>query len=471
MEKNSASNKVDEYKGVNYTFTDYPYFEGEVAERQPEIEEFEDDKKYAPSYVYSKLKNLQDKASLTEKKTVITEAILELEQLKKEPEINNAEVELYVDAFENRLKKIDLVQAAAILNGLGPVDSDYDTATESYMNLNREVYGEYDDDTFLGMMSTERASLESFEPTTDIDREIKDDLTKYFETLNISEHAEQELLDGAAMKRLHDFIVDRYGDILAAVPSTSDNYYYDAKECQQIMQDALFAGGLSQLGWKIVVSSSKANVATSTEKKTITLPANTKRNAEELRRLILHEQEVHARRGTNGKNTGFDLLSSGTAYYADIEEGLGVLLECALEGNFNNASFDRARNRYITAGLALGIGDSPRDARATYEILWRMIAIDKSDGGGIDSEAVKKAKELTYPLIENAFRSTDFTTRGVIYLKLKIYYEGLKKNADFIKKHLGSLDETFDLMMIGKYNHTDEAETENILRVIEHKRT
>lgn len=469
MEKRDVSKKIEDYSAINYKFTDYPYFEGEISERLPEMDEFKVDKKYAPEYIYKKLKNIQDNISLSEKKSTITEAILELEQLKKEPGVNDVEVQLYIETFENRLKKINLVEAAAILNGLGPVDSDYKTATESYLFLNKEIYGEFNSDIFLGMMATEKAVLENFHAKIDIEKEIKADLTKYFDSLNIGGHEEQKLLDDVELERLHSFILGRYHDILAVVPNTSQKYYYDAKECQKIMQDALYAGGLSQLGWKILLSSTKANVATSTENKTITLPVNTKRNAAELRRLILHEQEVHARRGANGTDSGFELLASGTSNYADSEEGLGVLLECALEGNFDNASYDRARYRYITAGLALGVGDSPRDARSTYEILWRLISINDSRGSEIDNTKVKKSKEFAYSLVENAFRSTDFTTKGVIYLKLKIYYEGLKKNADFIKEHLGSLDDTFDLIMLGKYNHTDEAETKNILSVIKNR--
>jgi hypothetical protein len=179
---------------------------------------------------------------------------------------------------------------------------------------------------------------------------------------------------------------------------------------------------------------------------------------------------VHARRSQNGSETGYRILERGTANYGDIEEGLGILLECAVAGNLDNESFDRARDRYIAAGLALGTDGVPKDARATFEILWRLIALKKSDGH-IDNDLQLKAKRQVADHIINAFRGTNFAMPGIIYSKLKVYYEGFVKNAAFIESNKNDINHALDIAMLCKYDHTDEDEVRKVTSLIKNKQT
>jgi hypothetical protein len=228
-------------------------------------------------------------------------------------------------------------------------------------------------------------------------------------------------------------------------------------------------GELANNGWVSIENPDKSNPTTSQAKSAIFLPSNTRRNSSELRRLIIHEQEVHARRSQNARKYNIKPIQLGTAGCSDAEEGLGVMLECAVANDLNNASFNRARDRYLTAGLALGADDCPRDARETYESLWRILAIRGSNDGLIDENDLAVAKDQAYKHVENAFRGTQFWMKGVIYTKLKVYYEGLVKNAKLIDENIDNLDAIFDDIFIGKYDHTDSAEKELVLKVINTK--
>jgi hypothetical protein len=175
---------------------------------------------------------------------------------------------------------------------------------------------------------------------------------------------------------------------------------------------------------------------------------------------------VHAQRSQNGYYSGLKILKNGTADYADIEEGLGVLLECIVSGSLENPAFHRARDRYITAGLALGMDSGkPRDARYTYEILWRIIASRKSTDGVISEEIIAQSKDEAYDHIENAFRGTNFAMPGMIYSKLKVYREGLIKNVQYFKDSIDDIDGALDKAMIGKFNHTDPHELELVKHI------
>jgi hypothetical protein len=452
------------YENTKSSFTDYIHFDSDISAAQKRA--FIGDLEYVPEYKYDKLNFLIDDDKLRQKKTAIQEAVMELEVAEGNPTNNRAELELYLQFHEQRLKKILLVEAARRL--LRPYDSAAEeTARETFLAMNVEVFGEIDRELYMGMLTTEAKHLDSFQPTTRLATVVKADLEKLYDRMPLDGAAEEELMSLESLSILHKKLEERYRNVLNTVPDTDDTVLYDAATSAKIINDALVASGLAKDGWEAIVHPTRS--VPSTGDKLIRLPGTTRRTAEQLQRLILHEVEVHARREQNGKQTKMKLLSNGTAEYADVEEGLGVLFESALEGNFDNESYHRARDRYITAGLATGLDSGPRDARDTYEILWRIMAVRKSNQGAIYEDDILSAKDEAYKHIENAFRGTVFYEKGVIYSKLKVYYEGLMKNAKFFADAVkgGTLDEALNTAMLGKFNHTDPIETGLVLEMID----
>lgn len=469
MEQNKKTEEdISVYKDTKSDFTDYTRFEDIANKRTLERYDFINNYKYTPVYDYPKLDFLIDDGNIAEKKSKIYKAVAELEAAKKYPNANIAELELYAAFHETRFKKILLVEAARNL-GNPIVSDDYEVNRTNFEELNEELYGEFNESYYLGILNTEKDKLLGFYPKSELEVKIKSELELLFNNINTKNEKEEELLDNNSLNKLHNYVDRRYSSILNAVPDTSDDVYYNVTQCAEIMNNALRVGGLSDLGWIALEDNKKTAVSTLTSKKTISLPSNTRRNANELRRLIMHEQEVHARRGQNGADTGLNILKLGTADYADIEEGFGVMMECAVAGNLNNLSFERARDRYITTGLALGVDSQPRDGRETYEVLWRMLAIRQAGHKHIDEEDIYNTKDRAYTLIENAYRGTQFWMKGVIYTKLKVYYEGFVKNAEYFKEHIDTLDSVFDDLLIGKYNHTDRSEKDLVKSAIKHK--
>lgn len=460
------SQQIDAYKNAKSAFADFPRFEGDSTHRSSEKQAFIEGKNYTPSYVYEKLDSLPYDEAVQAKKTAVYEAILELEAAKNEPDANVPELEIYAGYHEARLKKIMLVEAAHAVNQAA-TSGEREVAMHGFNLMNQETYGAFDTPTFESMLATETARAAAFEPKTEVARDIQTTLTKLLGSEKADVQPEHPLMSDELLGKLQEVIARRYEPVLSVVPETGDEVYYEAEDCARIMSEALAAGGLTEAGWKIVIDPDKANPTTNVAKRTIVLPGSIRRNASELRRLIVHEQEVHARRGENGRASGFKPLESGTADYADVEEGLGVLFECAVAGNWDNASFNRARDRYITAGLAIGADGTPRDARQVYEVLWRTFAVRESKDGDISDEAIEKAQQLAYTHVENAFRGTEFWMRGVIYTKLKVYYEGLRKNADFMTEHADNIEAAIETAMIGKYDHTNEHERSDISAILE----
>jgi hypothetical protein len=112
--------RVEQIKGyhenTNSNFTDYTRFEGVDTECATKKAAFLEEREYTSCYDYPKLDGLIDDQKLTEKKTQVYEAVLELEAAKNESSANHEEPEIYAAYHELRLKKIMLVEAARNLH-------------------------------------------------------------------------------------------------------------------------------------------------------------------------------------------------------------------------------------------------------------------------------------------------------------------------------------------------------------------
>lgn len=448
-------------------FCEFAEFDGDVDYRMKERKAFIDNLEYTPNYDYPRLDDKFESEDFQDRKRSIYKVLVDLHDELRSGAENTEEIKLKIDLCSAQINKIELVKYAKKLGDASAAGNSIDLRTH-FSELNKTLYGELNKDYYLGIMASEKKRLSYFDPTSDLAVIIKSELQSFLEHIDAEGKVEVELLDENEICKLHDYVVDRYSKVLSVIPEGNDAEY-DVKQCVDIMNLALKAGGLDEMGWKVKENDCKMIPMTCPDEKVIYLPKNTTRTASALRRLIIHEQEVHARRAQNGHDSGLDILRTGTADFNAAEEGLGVLLECAVDGNFDSQSFKRARNRYITAGLALG-GDRKRDARETYEILWRLIAIQDSDNGDITSSGVDQAKKWAYDHVENAYRGTQFWMKGVIYTKLKIYYEGLIKNTDYFKQNINFLGTAFDEALIGKYDHTDSDERALIVSALMKKK-
>lgn len=460
-------NAIKNYEATKSGYSDFTYFEDSEKERLQRKKDFLKGIDYTPDYDYPNLDNLRFNEDVKNKKSKTYEAVLELEAAKSESDTNLEELKIYADYHEKRLKRMMLVEAARDINEAHD-SGEQEVAIKAFKFLNNEVYGEFNDSDYKSMLSTEKKAAELFIANNPNAEKIKSEFLDYFKSIDLSKENQESLVSDEDLQKIHEVILQRYADILSVVPDTDDSIYYNADQCVEIINKSLEVSGLSELGWQAEINESKSFVSTNGSKFRIFLPTNTKRNANELRRLIIHEQEVHARSSKNGKETGFKPLAMGTEGADDAEEGLAVLMECAVAGNLDNASYNRARDRYITAGLALGVeGEiNPRNARNVFEVLWRMLAIRSAKNGEITDEDIITAKDKAYDHVENAFKGTEFWMAGVIYTKLKIYYEGLKKNAQYFHENIDDINHALDVALIGKYDHTDKEERDAINSIL-----
>lgn len=348
-----------------------------------------------------------------------------------------------------------LVGAAASLHVFRS-SAEYETASSAFKQYNCMAYGEYDKSKGGSLLKTEYERALNYQPRTSQASRIQRELLESFPaSVTLDFDKELPLLPDEVLQAMHDEVWHRWGKELAIVPDTDETVLYNAEQCAYYLRESLQSDGLAGAGWVVEIRQDVIVPMTLPMKKRIYIPKNVLFSASSIRRFLIgHEQKVHAWRAENGDKSGDHVLKAGSPSSMGIEEGLGILSECAIEGSLDNPSFHRARDRYITAGLALGLDGRERDAREVYEIVWRMIALRQSPDGIIDEKSIDQSKQSAYAHIENAFRGTPFWRKGTIYSKLKVYYEELGANASYMMSFNGDLKTALDRAMIGKYNHT-----------------
>lgn len=440
--ENPDADQLNEYQDFDSRITDYAHFEDDQAKRAEQKNAFLKDEAYLPQYDYPRLDGLYDDFmsgrmspmshekkfdSLLDMKADIYKVTQELDVAAEKGDENSARYAMYADFHGRKLDAILLVENAQRLR----MDNN-DVNRREFTKANERLFGEFRQDLFEGII----------------------------------DGTSGEIFNKEVVGQLGEVAREYYAQELSVVPETDDSVYYGAEEVKDIMNEALTANGLAEAGWVAEVNPNKSGVAVNGTERKLYLPTNTNRNASELRRLMVHEIGVHARRYENGMETGEFLLNNGTGGYLPAEEGLGVILECAIAGNFENASFDRAVERYIVAGYALGAeGAGAKDARQTFEASWPVIAERLAGDEGNPEDFKNEARKRAFSHTENAFRGTDFYMQGMIYSKLKVYYEGLVDNMRYFAES-GDMRTALDVAMLGKYNHTSESERNQVAELV-----
>ncbi len=384
----------------------------------------------------------------------------EIELLMKQKTFDSEEWKLYKKKNRENLLRIKLIETAHAIQ-----TSPSHAKRIEFNHLNSQLYGGVDRKLFNRLISTKKCIIQNFKPVDEIGKNYKSHLLKsmpfklfYYPTFRTKEPTE-------VFAKIHTLLLKNYSIIFETLKD--DEKIYNAEEAKKVLQYFIDSLGFE---WQVVISDKVSVVTDSVTEHALKLPEDFSRTGRELKRLAIHEIGVHAARAVYGRRNGGPLLEYGTANYLRAEEGLATLCECSVEESFDNDSYQRIVYRYLTAGLALGVDGKKRNAVEVFNIIAPMIAIEKSEDGKITEEIMDKAFDLAYRHIENAFRGTDWTTRGCVFLKLKIYYEGFLKNIEYFSKNLDHVDDAFRLAMLGKYDHTSLKSCKDALFLISTKK-
>ncbi len=346
--------------------------------------------------------------------------------------INPKHLPAYEQFINDYIKKTELMQAAR--NYKSALSSEEKSAAAiDFMKLNIELYSEPDQATYSSLLAEKLDSIAEKElsPTADTIRQELFMLVGYDPEL--SEKTERFRPSQEAIEWVQGAAETLYGGMLSHVP---DQELFTVAETKDIFTKIIreeFGEAASE--WRVDVEPAKSINVKSTEMRIVIPEDRGDLSKADIRRLIVHEIGVHMLRSVTGQDTDLAPLKSGLSGYYDFEEGLGMVMEQAIQGEFKEAGVDH----YITAGLAYF---DNKDFRDIYEIKWRLSVLAKSE---LTEDAIEKSKNAAYGGTMRSLRGTD----ELPWFKDLAYYNGSVDVWKHLEKIKGD-DILFQFVLLGK---------------------
>jgi len=228
----------------------------------------------------------------------------------------------------------------------------------------------------------------------------------------------------------------------------------DVKELFILALDELKAENHEWDDWEIVLLPNKDLLVANCRQQKIKIGADRRpMNIDEAEGLFRHEVLVHALRSINGARISED-FALGLVGYLPAEEGLGVLVEFAKNGD---SALKKHFDRYTDIALALGMfTDKPIPKDKLTEILIQRER-ERVKAGEVfnEDEAMKK---LT-PHINRIYRGSEGDDIVGVFTKDIAYLDGLIKIMQYILDRINkgdNINDIMDYLLSGKFDPTNQ---------------
>lgn len=363
------------------------------------------------------------------------------QQLVEHPDLSPKHTRAYEQYADRNLKIIELLRSADAYNNADTPEA-RNKAKDEYMMLNRELYGVPDEITYRSLLGEKIDDISSKSLTPEADL-IRTELFGMVESDRSTHTPERFRPSAATVEWMQEVAYSLYGDMLSHVPEGQDTF--SPTEVQAIFEEIIKDEfGESADGWQVVrEESGSINVRTS-EQRVIIPSKETMRSREGVRKLIVHELGVHLLRAVMGGEMDVRPLRTGLGGYYDFEEGLGVVMEQAIEGRAKSRGVDH----YITAGLAYY---DDEDFRGAFEVKWRLSLLDKlNENEPVTPEHIESAKNSAYSQTMRCFRGTD----SLPLFKDLSYYNGSNDVWRYLEHNIRD-DIRFMSVLLGKHDPTN----------------
>jgi hypothetical protein len=333
-------------------------------------------------------------------------------------------------------RTIDMLDAAQNYNNSHDID-----AARAFMEANLELCDEPDLETYNSLVAGLKSDLEQKpmgENAAVVRQELLGMLPKTPEDITAPKPPTPETIEW-----VHDIVLALYEDFLAVIP---DQPKFTATELRSIFDKILkeTMGGSTD-DWQVNLSEKAKSINVTPSIKEIQIPDNDKmRSKAEVEKLVVHELGVHVMRAVMGDNKNISALSTGMSRYSEAEEGIAVVFEQAIKGEY----LDRGVPYYLIAG---GAYFHQQDFRNSFEMLWRRNALlDLKPDQDLDQATIDKAKDAAYNSVFRIFRGTN----DLPWFKDLTYYNGNRKIWDYLGDHVGDPEVIFQMFQ-GKIDPTN----------------
>lgn len=281
-----------------------------------------------------------------------------------------------------------------------------------------------------------------------LDRDVLDLLlTSYSRLAELYDGTVTPLRAKETLSRVKHYIQRRYPVIRDALGGSDDEI------CDVDVIVGRFSAALALLHWPgwTVATNDTAQMSVSPQRKTIYvgrfLPAMTLRR---VRALFAHEVLTHAQRSVNGARLDLS-LQYGLPGYVTSEEGLGVVLEAAVDG----ALPARVGDRYVDIALAIGTSRTPPMPRFDLFRLTmaRLLLRLGPEAEGADREPMRR---VAWQHVNRIYRGSLGNEHVGVFTRDISYYVGFKKMIGYLQQAgTGEFDSALAFALSGKFDPTN----------------
>lgn len=388
-----------------------------------------------PRHTYSKLDNTDF--------SVLKNSIQELGQsIVSNPNLPTKHQPAYEQFTDGYLQRAELLRLAQAYNH-AETDAERQELAELYMAQNIEAYGKPDEQTYRALIGERLQRITS----KNLDGEavqMRDELFKLVDFDGHDGSLERFRPSPETIEWMHGVVGSLYGGMLSHVPGDKDTF--TPAEVQSIFTDIIEQEfGEATVGWTVDIEEAVSINVKTVEKRIVIPKREVMRSRSMVRKLVVHEIGVHMLRSVMGAETDLKPLASGLNDYYDSEEGLGVVMEQALESE----AVDRGVDHYITAGLAYY---DKKDFRGAFEVKWRLALLDKlTDDGQVMPDQIDKARTTAYAQTMRCFRGTD----DLPLFKDLAYFNGSNDTWRHLEEIRGD-DTRFMFVLLGKLDPSNK---------------
>ena len=388
-----------------------------------------------PQFVYEKLDNGNFDEALT--------AIQQLgENILRSPDLPPKHRAIYEEFIRSYSEQTKLIRCAQEYHS-AESSKDRQAAASAYENLNQEIYGVPDEKTYRSLLGEKLGQIADKKLTGAAD-ELRGELFQMVKFDSDQGAPERFRPSNETVEWMKGVAESLYGNMLKHVPENQANF--NPNEVDSIFTEIIEQEfGEAAADWSVSVE--KATVINvNLFDKTIAIPdKNMLRSREKVRSLVVHELGVHMLRAVTGGETDVFPLANGLSGYSDVEEGLGVVMEQALNGEFA----ERGVDHYITAGLAYF---DNQDFREAFEAKWRLSLLSSITAGDqVDDAKIMRAKKVAFTQTLRSFRGTN----DLPLFKDLSYYNGSTEVWKYLESIRGD-DLQLGLLLAGKVNTSKE---------------
>jgi len=269
-------------------------------------------------------------------------------------------------------------------------------------------------------------------------------------------HPSLEKRYARVLESMHDFFLNEYRECFTCFEKFAPNALLtpqDLAECFMVALDTMKSRDAAWEGWSVIHNKGAKLSVNVGRKRIIIGNRRSPMTVAEAKGLLAHEILVHAQRAVQGGKRSHD-LAIGLPDYLVAEEGLGALVESAINGSIPL----KIKDRYIDIALALGAWRRRPLLRNEMYVFCYSRAVIRSVVND-DAIDLDELEHVTWEHVNRIYRGSLGNNYLAVFTKDIAYYQGFIKMAKYLQGAVrrGRLTDSLAYVYSGKFDPTNPA--------------